>query len=329
VFIGAFVVFATRAIWRDRLVDITPALAAPQIVDTMAEGLLVLDRDGVIRVANEAAAGMLGSPVKSLIGKSWADMDGRWSEGLIGRLADPSDTASLEVAYQRPDGAPGAAIVSTSKVRRTGQWVGTVCIIHDITDRQAEEQIRYLAFHDALTGASNRAVLIDRLGKSLAQARRDARAVGLIFVDLDGFKQINDTQGHDAGDCVLKFVAHELGLALRDADTLARVGGDEFVLLLPCINDAEEALIVAQRILRRLNQTSETDGSARCISASLGIAVFPHDAQAPETLLQRADIAMSEAKKRGGNAYQLFASLAQDSRAAIPEHGADEQRRAG
>lgn len=438
VFIGTFTVIAASAIWRYRLVDITPALAARSIVDTMSEGLLVLDRDGVIRVANAAAAAMFGGPGRSLVGTPCAEIDDAWFRGGLSGLLDPDQADQLELPYRRNDKLPGTAIVSSSKLHLgTDDWVGTVCIIRDITERkiaeetlreseavyralvetspdavilteldgrilmangrtaelvglpapedlrgrnaieffaqddrarftesfqeavgsavirdveytlvrddgatlpvelsvsripdahgafkavmavvrditvrqQAEEEIRYLAFHDALTGAANRSVVIDRLDQALAQARRERGAVGVIFVDLDEFKEVNDSQGHAAGDALLKQTADELRSLLREGDTLARVGGDEFVVLLPGIRDPNETVFVAERVTQWFRQRPRADGERARVSASLGIATYPLDGDDAETLLRHADAAMYWVKNRGGNDYQLFASL--------------------
>ena len=310
-FIGAFVVLAARAVWQYRLVDITPALAAEQIIDTMAEGLLVVDRDGVIRLANEAAAEMLGTASKSLLGASVAGIDAMPLDTCFDHAVDDGlEERRSEINYRRTDGGAGTAIVSASKLlHQTGEWVGTVYIVHDITDRRrAEEEMRYLAFHDALTGVASRSVLIDRLAKAVAQARRDHTTVGLIFLDLDGFKKINDTEGHEAGDEHLRHVAEETEGALREGDTLARVGGDEFVVLLPSVRDTGEVAGVAKRILERLNERWEASVSGGRGSASLGIAAYPLDGEDAETLLRHADAAMYTAKKRGGNGYEMFAT---------------------
>ncbi|MBI5284645.1 MAG: diguanylate cyclase [Chloroflexi bacterium] len=323
IFIGAFVVLAARAVWEYRLIDITPARAAEQIIDTMAEGLIVVDRDGVIRLANEAAAEMLGTVSRSLLGASVSGIGALPLDTCFDHAVDHGfEERRSEISYRRTDGAAGAAIVSASRLQhRTGEWVGTVYIIHDITDRRrAEEEMRYLAFHDPLTGVASRPVLIDRLAKAVAQARRDQTTVGLIFLDLDGFKKINDTEGHEAGDEHLRDVAEETERALRDGDTLARVGGDEFVVLLPSVRDTGEVAGVAKRILERLNERWEASVSGGRGSASLGIAAYPLDGEDAETLLRHADAAMYTAKKRGGNGYELFATTV---------HPGEPQRRAG
>lgn len=308
-FICAFVVFAARAIWRYRLVDITPALAARQIINTMREGLLVVDRDGAIRLVNDAAADMFGTARANLLGAQGTEIDSRLTDSSLDRLVGSDDVSLSEASYRRRDGDTGTAIVSVSRLRdRRGEWVGTVYIFHDITERKhAEEQIRYLAFHDVLTGAANRSVLMDRLSQAMAQARRDGSTVALIFIDLDGFKGVNDTRGHDAGDVLLRDIADQIRGLLREGDTLARVGGDEFVALLPRVHDADEAEQVAKRMLSRLSERATAQAAG--VAASLGIAMYPQDGEDAETLLRRADAAMYEAKKYGGNHCRLFGSL--------------------
>lgn len=433
-FILGYIALSTYIVWRYRLVDITPALAARQIIDTMAEGLLVFDRDGAVRVANGAAE-LYAGQTKSLTGISCDDLDRYWVSGSLSPLLEPDLCPTTELAYRRRGGAEtGALVVSSSKLRDArGEWVGVVCIMHDITDRQRseaalrtsealyralvetspdgvivtdqlgqvimtngraaeltgletgdgigrsalefiapdernrlqesirdatgtvvtrdaeytlvkadgstapvelsisrisgagddfrimamvrdiserkrnEEKIRYLAFHDSLTGAATRAVLLDRMGEALARGMRSSAIVALIFVDLDGFKRINDTHGHEAGDEVLRRAGAILQGVLRESDTLARVGGDEFVLLLPDLKHRDAALVVAQRILIAMREAA-ADAALSGLSASLGIAAFPRDGADPEALLHHADAAMYEAKKQGGRRFAVWSS---------------------
>ncbi len=431
-FILAYVGLSVFSIGRYRLVDITPALAARQIIDTMAEGLLVFDRDGAIRVANAAVERLAG--VSELLGVSCKDLDQRWREGRMSDLLNPDEQNECEITYGRPDGEQGVvAVVSSRLLDARGEWVGVVCIMHDITERQRseaavrasealyrtlvetspdgvlltdatgiilmtngraaeliglagqegvgrpalefvagedrerlvqsirdargdavvrdgeyalrradettvsvelsmtrvsgddsevrmmavvrdiserkarEEEIRHLAFHDALTGAATRAVLRDRMSEAIARARRAGTHVALIFADLDGFKRINDTRGHDAGDDVLRDVSGVLAGVLRESDTLARVGGDEFVLLLPDLPHADAALSVAERILRELRAAAGA-GRLSGVTCSLGVAVFPRDADDADELLRHADSAMYAAKRRGGDQFRVWAS---------------------
>ncbi len=305
-FILGYSALATYSIWRYRLVDITPALAARQIIGTMAEGLVVIDRDGIVRLVNDAAADLFGTTRKSLLGSHAGAIDRVCIDVTLASLVPEDEVGRCEISLRAADGSDAAAIVSVSRLRDArGEWLGTVYVFHDITDRRrAEERIRYLAFHDALTGAANRSVLMDRLAQAIARARRDGSAVGLIFVDLDGFKRVNDAQGHDAGDELLSCAASSMQDLLRECDTLARLGGDEFVVLLPDISHPADAIRVAERILGQLGQ--ERHGGLQApIAASLGIATYPGDCTSAESLLRCADAAMYRAKNRGGNRLEL------------------------
>ncbi len=174
----------------------------------------------------------------------------------------------------------------------------------DITERKkTEEQIRYLAFHDTLTGLPNRTLLMDRLTGVLAQAGREGREVAVIFVDLDGFKDINDTL---AGDRLLQTVAERLSSVLRVGDTVSRLGGDEFLILLPSLKSAEDAGTVAHKVLAAIARPYVLDGQDLHVGASIGIAVYPRDDGDAETLIKHADAALYHAKGRGRSQYQFF-----------------------
>jgi diguanylate cyclase (GGDEF)-like protein len=162
--------------------------------------------------------------------------------------------------------------------------------------RQNENVLKYLANHDGLTGLPNRALLKDRLSNALAQRRRDRRSLAVFFLDLDHFKTINDVMGHAEGDRVLAGVAERLASALREGDTVARFGGDEFTVLLPAVTGIDDAHEVAQRVLERLRRPWKIDNHEFFTTASLGIAVYPRDGEDPETLLRNADTAMYQAK---------------------------------
>jgi len=177
----------------------------------------------------------------------------------------------------------------------------------DITERKnMEERMRHMAHYDPLTELPNRALLIDRLQQAVIMARRDKMHMAVMFLDLDKFKPVNDNLGHEIGDLLLKQVARRLMASVCASDTVARIGGDEFVVLLPSIEQEPDATVVAQKILRVLKQPFDVAGHALSISGSIGIAAYPEHGDDEKLLLINADIAMYHAKKDGRNDYRFF-----------------------
>ena len=190
-----------------------------------------------------------------------------------------------------------------------GTFIGYHGISRDITERRhAEDSIRHLATHDTLTGLPNRALFVEELTRSLREARRDGRQLALLFIDLDHFKVINDTLGHDAGDQLLAQLARSLRECLRPHDLVARLGGDEFVVLVRHPAGHDEAAIVARKLLAAVTQPLSLKGQECRISASVGICLFPDNAADEAGLMKGADIAMYEAKSEGRNAYRFFSA---------------------
>jgi diguanylate cyclase (GGDEF)-like protein/PAS domain S-box-containing protein len=184
------------------------------------------------------------------------------------------------------------------------KMIGTVL---DITDRkQAEDRLAYLAHHDALTDLPNRLMLDDRLSQTIAHAERNGRIAGVLFLDLDRFKNINDTLGHAAGDKLLRNVAERLQACLRTGDTVARSGGDEFIIVLADVAHLDDIGIVAGRIVESFAKPFSIDGRELFVSASVGISVFPFDGRAVDDLLRCADTAMYQAKDMGRNNFHFF-----------------------
>jgi diguanylate cyclase (GGDEF)-like protein len=192
-----------------------------------------------------------------------------------------------------------------------GEVTSVIGVATDVTERKhAEDMIRHMAFHDSLTGLPNRELFERRLTESLADARREGRLLSVLFVDLDGFKEANDTVGHGEGDRLLKEVAAALTGLVREDDMVARIGGDEFLVLLPNVSGTEEAVAVSDRILKGLD-VSWVGGDRRFrLSSSIGVAVFPDDGDDGAALLRSADRAMYEAKRRGKGQYALVAGAA-------------------
>jgi diguanylate cyclase (GGDEF)-like protein/PAS domain S-box-containing protein len=180
-------------------------------------------------------------------------------------------------------------------------------VVRDITDQKnAEEQIRHLAHFYPLTDLPNRALFSDRLQQALATAKRDKSHMALLFIDLDKFKPINDTQGHHVGDLLLKEAALRMQQCVRESDTVARIGGDEFGVLLPIIEEEQDAMLVAEKIRYALNQPFILVGQSLNISSSTGIAVYPDHGNDEKQLLINADTAMYLAKEGGRNNVMLF-----------------------
>lgn len=431
VFVAIFVLITTRAIWRYRLVDVTLALAAKQIIETMGDALIVLDAEGTIRVANQEAAAMLEPGGEELIGRPISDVRRPPFAGITELTANGVN--HTEISYAGGAGERTVIVSSSVLKDRTGNAIGTVYMAHDISERKraeeeirrseehfrsliengsdiilvlgqdasiryasasvaktmgydmdavrgmnaltfvhpedlpdvemflqrtmlgtnedvanefrvqhadgswrvlesmsrrvidpdgcwsvvincrdiserkrAEDTIRFLAHHDALTGLPNRELFKDRLALAIRNAHRKHQQIAVMFLDLDEFKDVNDTVGHAEGDRLLQFVANRLSGFVRDADTLARLGGDEFTILLSELEDLQEASMIADRILEGLRRPWLVDGHEFHVTASMGLTIFPSDGADPETLLRNADTAMYRAKRAGKNKYQLY-----------------------
>jgi diguanylate cyclase (GGDEF)-like protein/PAS domain S-box-containing protein len=217
------------------------------------------------------------------------------------------ETVSYELRIKKVRGDYLVGEFTSTPLIERGVQIGVLGVARDVTERKkAEETIRDLAYHDALTGLPNRALFEDRLGVALAQAHRSQQMLAVMFLDLDRFKVVNDTLGHGGGDKLLKGVAADLQTILREGDTVARVGGDEFTLLLPGIAKQEDAIDIAQRILDVLRGARLIDGQEFAVTTSIGITVYPQDGADTDTLLRNADTAMYRAKERGRDNFQLY-----------------------
>jgi len=255
------------------------------------------------------------------------------SGDLVGRallaLAHPEDRGiARELSHQRlpPDHAEGprelrivrldgrvvdVEAVSVGIVER-GEPAAQVVLLDITLRKRAEQRVRHLAHHDALTGLPNRALLLDRLRQALRQARRERGRIAVVMLDLDNFKAINDALGHPGGDRFLSAVAARLCDAVRESDTLARFGGDEFTLIQTRLGEPGGALVLADKIIATLAQPFVIDDQVMPITTSIGIAIYPEHGSAPEALMEHADIALYRAKAEGRNRAVVYADAMQD-----------------
>ncbi|MGZ8868515.1 MAG: putative bifunctional diguanylate cyclase/phosphodiesterase, partial [Thermoanaerobaculia bacterium] len=167
-------------------------------------------------------------------------------------------------------------------------------------------EMERMAYHDVLTDLPNRLLFLDRAAVAFAHARRDSSNVAIVFLDLDRFKLVNDSLGHAAGDEVLKTMARRLRESLREGDTVARIGGDEFTLVMPHLHRDEDVVKIASKLLEVLRRPVDVGGRQVVVTTSIGISIFPQDAGEPETLLRNADAAMYRAKEHGGDGFQMY-----------------------
>ena len=268
-----------------------------------AAGVCVSEVAGSILDCNLTFSTMLGYSRYELIGHPAGDLYVRPGErsDLLSLLRDSTTLNSVEVELLKKDGNPIWALMNLTAV---GDRIHTTVV--DISDRKrAEEKIEFHAYHDVLTHLPNRKLFTDRLTHSLSRARRSSKSLAVMFVDLDHFKTINDTLGHEAGDELLLEMAHRLRANVRDDDTVARLGGDEFTIILAELRHPEDAVSVAEKLIKAVVQPLSIAGTSIEVSASIGIALFPDDGSDAESLLRNADSAMYRAKESGRNTYQL------------------------
>jgi diguanylate cyclase (GGDEF)-like protein/PAS domain S-box-containing protein len=276
------------------------------------EAITITDLSGNIVSVNEAFCRITGYSPEEVVGHNPRILSsGRQSPEFYAQmwqsLADNGQWAG-EIWNRRKSGEVYAEMINITAVPdETGQPQNYVAIFQDITQQKThQDQLEHIAHFDALTNLPNRVLLADRLQQALSQAQRRGNLMAVVFVDLDHFKEVNDAHGHAVGDQLLVAIAQRLRDSLRDGDTLARVGGDEFVAVLVDVPDLRECELVLERLLSAASQPVALGGQLLQVSASLGAALYPQDGTEADTLLRHADQAMYQAKQTGKNRYQLF-----------------------
>jgi diguanylate cyclase (GGDEF)-like protein/PAS domain S-box-containing protein len=295
------------------------------LVEQSPDMIFTLDRQGRFTFINGRVSTLLGYAPEELVGQDYTKVvDPRdydhvqyaFNERRVGERA----TSNLEVRFKRKPATPRTrnglvvtAILSSQGVYETpplgspGAFLGTSGVARDISERKkAEETITFQAFHDLLTKLPNRTLFVDRLEMAIVQACRRKEKLAVMFLDIDRFKLVNDTYGHQVGDQLLREFAARVRSCLRTGDTLARQGGDEFTALLPTISNKEDVDVVAEKILSELRKPFLLAETQFLATTSIGIAVYPDNSSSAEELIRCADMAMYQVKVQGKNGYMAF-----------------------
>ncbi|MBT8446271.1 MAG: EAL domain-containing protein, partial [Gammaproteobacteria bacterium] len=288
------------------------------LLDSTAEAIYGLDLQGCCTFANPACVRMLGlRDAAELVGRNMHDQihhqrpDGAACTveecSIFGTLLSGNRNHSDKEMLWRADGSCFPAEYWSYPVHRDGKLAGAVITFLDITERQQQDaQILEQAHFDTLTKLPNRFLALDRMSQMLNDARRNDTQAAVLFLDLDDFKKVNDSLGHDAGDKLLYEAASRLRSRLRLGDTIGRLGGDEFIVLLGGVTDSADVRAVAEDLLKYFWEPFSVDARDLLLTASIGIALFPEDGDTPSELLRNADSAMYHAKEQGRNTYSFF-----------------------
>lgn len=287
------------------------------MTENPGDGVIGCDPSGIVTFFNAVAAEMTGWSGSEAVGMDVADVFVRIDEDTRAVLPSPATGA---YPGDRTPGARSSGLLlvgrgkqefpiesSVSPILHDGIATGSVIVFRDVSAALAmAEKMTHSFEHDSLTGLPNRLLLKDRIDQAIATAPRHERQVAVLFLDLDGFKYINDSLGHPTGDKLLQSIAKRLVGCVRTSDTVSRQGGDEFVVLLTESKQWEDAVVVAERILKAVAQSHQIDSHDLHVTTSIGVSVYPDDGEDSETLIKNADIAMYQAKENGRNNYQFF-----------------------
>ncbi len=287
-------------------------LLASRVLENSSEGVVVTDAEGVIEMVNPAFTAITGYTAQEAIGKTPRILksehhDTAFYEQMWEKLRTDGQWAG-EIWNRRKSGEAYPEWLSISAIHGSqGKIAHFISIFHDITAmKKAQAEIHFQAYHDGLTGLPNRNLFLDRLQVALNHAARHTRNLAVLFLDLDHFKKINDTLGHAAGDELLHEVARRLCEAVREEDTVSRLGGDEFTIILTSAETSAAVAVVARRILQTISRPFRLRGQDVFVGTSIGISLYPQDGTEAETLIKNADNAMYRAKQQGRNGFQFF-----------------------
>ncbi len=290
---------------------------------SIADGVITTDRDGRITYLNPAAEKLTGWSLEAAHGVTFEQVvqlreqpTGEPLPDPVSRCLHASNGAKRDhVVLLGRDGAEYGVRDSVSPLlNQQGELLGTVMVLQDETEsRELAQQMAFLAHHDVLTELPNRVLYQDRLHRACRRGKRKRDRFAVMFMDLDHFKNINDSLGHGLGDELLREVARRLRQTLRENDTICRLGGDEFVMLLEDVRNSRQASQVARKIIASLAQPCQLGSTELVVTASLGIALYPQDGEDPDSLMKHADAAMYRSKRDGRNGFHLFSRSADDA----------------
>jgi diguanylate cyclase (GGDEF)-like protein/PAS domain S-box-containing protein len=280
-------------------------------MENTADSIYFKDRQcRLLRVSRKMALDLGFSDPSELVGKTDIDLFGE----AFGRGTRLDDIGIMET------GRPVIGVIESRRLDKgrtnwtlttklplideSGAVIGLVGITREINEmRETEVALQHLATHDTLTDLPNRFLMVDRLGQLLARAKRAGTSFAILYLDIDHFKEVNDSRGHEFGDLLLRAVAQRLAKSVRSSDTVARIGGDEFVIILETVHEVREADAVGRNVQRALAKSFTLDKKRLTVTASIGISFFPENGADPDTLLRAADYAMYLAKREGGNRH--------------------------
>lgn len=270
------------------------------------------EREARIEYVNPAFERITGYSLQDAMGRDWRVLhggaDSRETESAIHDMLRSNEEGAITIRSRRRDGTPFWCSVHVAPVRNDdGRVTHYVGILDDVTEMKSyQAQLEHQATHDELTGLPNRALLLDRIDQGIAHARREGCVMGVLFIDLDHFKRINDGYGHNTGDAVLRALSQRLGSVLRAGDTVARYGGDEFILVVNDHDDEEGVLLFSKRLGSAIAEPMQVGGNELLLSCSVGVSLYPRDGSDAQTLLQHADSAMYRVKDEGRGAVRFY-----------------------
>ncbi|MDH4332509.1 MAG: diguanylate cyclase [Desulfobulbaceae bacterium] len=283
------------------------------IIQNMSGGLVVVSPAGAVQTVNQRTLTMFGYSEEELIGKManillTPENETLFSTNLINTLAKTGPMKDREIVCLTKAGRKFPVHFSGSAMHNEeGTLEGIICVFNDITElKKAEYTLKKMAHYDALTGVANRNLFFEKLDNSIREAQREEQIFALLYLDLDNFKPINDTMGHDVGDLVLKVVAERLQEVVRTGDTVARMGGDEFTIIFNALNSAADAELLAKKIAETISAPFTLNGFSWTLGVSIGISLFPKNGSNAEILVTKADNAMYQAKAAGRNTFRRF-----------------------